>query len=146
LDFLPVAVQSLIARTFPIVEGALAVALLADPGSTLLLLASALFGGFAALGVLVLGRKNEDSSSPSCGCLGKFAELQITPGSVALNASLSLGGIWVGLTHIGGSTEPAVLAMAMSLSVLIAATYWLASYAFSVLARVSKATDERLVL
>lgn len=143
-DFLPAVLTAPLARLIPLLEGAVAIALIAGYQLPIALsLAAALLATFALAGARALlhGRDID------CGCLGRTAALRIGWISVAANVALVTGAfiaisqraMAVPLPRDAQSGNAAQIIVAWSLALLASVTYWLSIYAESVAKRLNEA-------
>lgn len=123
-----------------VMEGTAAVLLVVSRNSgQALLLASSLFCAFGLATWLALARNPEDKEIP-CGCLGPLAPMNLGRADALKNFGASIVCLLASWGSIMSTNERVFWLVVWMLGVLVAGTYWLASFAFSVLALVGDRT------
>lgn len=120
------------------IETALAVTLLGGLFADVALLAAAvLLATFAAVVAATVTRGSEIE----CGCLGDVVKLRASWVSVALNLVLAASAAVAALVGSDAPHDTGTLAALCACAVLLAATYWLALFAESVLRTVAQQVE-----
>jgi len=136
-NLVPDRLAGVVGMALLVAEGAVASTSIVRPGTRVGLIgASSLFAAFALGGRLRLA---DQTGATSCGCLGRFADLELSWASLGLNVVLALTCAAAALTSPTGTGwgvgEKIVL---IQLSVMLASAYWLTIYGASALRKVNR--------
>lgn len=108
--------------------------------------AAVLFAAFSGIAWLQEGKRRGGGPIPECGCLGGVLKLRIGRGSAILNllVAFTCGGAAFAAMNSGDQTSLSLgIGSLVLMAALVAATYWLAQYAMSVMSAVDSSMARR---
>jgi hypothetical protein len=138
-DVVPSGLATIVALGTVGVEIALSLLLAAGLAEApALAVAALLFAAFSGVAWLEVSRQEADEPIPECGCLGGVLRLRMGRGSALLNLLVAAVCAGAAIAAVAGNVDDGALSLnaveLVLLAVPLAAVYWLAHYALSVIA------------